>query len=965
MKKTSGVFLLLAATLAACSGPGNASSNSAASSASSSSAASSSQSSSSQEAKELITNGDFSTGGIAPFVKNDFEGAASTAEVTNKMLKLSITAVSWGQASPRIEYSNLKLQDKKTYLLSFDAYAETARTMHIQVGQLLSADPWFSAASSKAVYLDLGTAKKTFRWTFAVDASLGSDLTQESLLMEFGKMTNGAPSVATNVYLGSISLKETATPLPDTTAPILTVSDKSYFFVGDTFVPTDYVSVRDDIDANIKATVDAAKSTLPTVDANNAITGAPGNYSAAFTATDSSGNIGTATWNFEVRAKVEVVNNFNLDGFVKGNSLNDIPDGDTTKGIVYAADAGTAFSFADKKLTITSVQDPDKDDWTATQVFARSVRVDKGGEYELSFDINSSVDGVIQVSSNWVDGIGYPIVKGDNHISLEKSIYDGNYADLTIVFGTHVSVQQPGKNIGAFTATISNFSFVSSSSLPDVEAPIIKLNTIKNYFVGDVLDVMKSVTITDYRDPSPKLEIVTAESTMPVVDAKNILTTAGNYKVVFKGTDASGNSRKFAAYYLVKDKPVGVNNFAFETFVYGEEWMLNDPTEPYLWNDAGVNVTRTVNSKTSLSFSTDQKAADAWYATQLFFMSLKVDTFGLYKLTYSIVSDVTGVIKVDGSALTLKVGANAVEKTFALEAGGYYHASVQFGKEESGNIGACHITVQDLALVYQPQPANPTWSGSGMTVSQSGTDAVITYASIPDPFYTINARIYDFTDKSQIQAISVDFTGTKGQTYQFKIEGLTSDVFASISVKATGDEQKTVIDTTNMTLEQKQSLNCLLMFVETVGASGSCTIHSYKFYNNIEDAFDTKWRGYGTTVVEKDGVSTITFDSVSDSWWNESAQHSIDSGNVTSATTKIIFTFKGEKGTLFLFKAQGNGQQVVDENNPTVATGDVQDFALDITSVDAANRTDLNLLVVFCKTVGYSGSIVISNIKYQ
>jgi hypothetical protein len=470
------------------------------------------------------------------------------------------------------------------------------------------------------------------------------------------------------------------------------------------------------------------------------------------------------------------------------------------------------------------------------------------------------------------------------------------------------------------------------------------------------------VTITDFRDPSPKLEIVTAESTMPVVDAENILTKAGNYMVVFKGTDASNNVKKFTAYYLVKDKPVGVNDFALETFVYGEEWMLNDPTEAYLWNDTDVNVTRTVNSKTSLSFSTDQKTTDNWYATQLFFMSLKVDTFGLYKVSYTITSDVAGVIKLDGSAFTLKVGANTVEKTFALEAGGYYHASIQFGKEETGTIGACHITVQDLALVYQPQPANPTWSGSGMSVSQSGTDTIVTYSSIPNPFYTINARIYDFTDKSQVQAVSVDFTGTKGQTYQFKIEGLTSDVSANVSVKATGDEQKAVIDTTNMTLEQKQSLNVILMFVETVGASGTCTIHSYKFYNNIEDAFDTKWRGYGTTVIEKDGVSTITFDSVGDSWWDDSAQYTVDSGNITSATKKIVFTFKGEKGILFLFKTQGNGQVVQDT---ATATGEVQDFDLDITSVDAANRTDLNLLVLFCKTVGYSGSVAISNIQYQ
>lgn len=987
MKKSSICLCLSLALLASCAGttptsssaapiasssatPGSSQTAPTSSSAPSSSTlpGSTSSSSSAEEKKELITNGDFSTGSAAPFSRSDFEGAASTLDVTNvgteKMLRLAITTPSWGQASPRIEYSHLTLQDKKTYLLSFDAYAEKARTMHVQVGQLLSADPWYKAASAKAIYFDLGLTKETFKWSFTVDGSLGSLLTDESLLMEFGKMSNGAPSDATTVYLDNISLKESDEKVPDTKAPILSVDEKASFFVGDAFLPLTYVHVRDDVDSDLQASVDTAKSKLPSVDANNLITAEPGSYSVTFTATDSAKNTGSVVWNFIVKAKIEAINNFNLAGFKKGNSLGDIPDDDTTQGIVYAANDKTTFSFADHALTVTSVQSATDDDWTATQVFARSLRCTPGGNYELSFDLNSTVDGVIQVATNWVDPVGYPIVKGNNHISLEKYIFEGNYADLTIVFGAHQSIQQPGVNIGPFTAVISNFSFVASDKLPDVEAPIIKLTEFKHYFVGDTFDLLKTVSISDYRDSAPKLEVVAAESTVPSVDADKKLTTAGNYKVVFKGTDATGNSKKFTAFYVVKDKPVGLNNFCFQSLIYGEEGMLSDPTEAFLWNDGNVKVTREVLGKDSLKFTSSQKSTDPWYATQLFFNSLKVEKFGLYKLSYTLTSDVAGTIKLDGASYALKVGDNLIEKTFALEEGGYYHASIQFGKEETGNIGACTITLKGASLVYQKDATeNPAWSANGMTVTTSGTDTSIAYTSIPDPFYNVNARIYDFSDKTSMQACVINFTGVAGTKYQFKIEGLTNAVYANTSVKATGSAQKAIIDMTNMTLDQKKELNCLLMFVETVGASGTCVIHSVQYFTKIADAFDTKWRGYGTTVVEKEGTSTISFDSVGNNWWEENAQYSVDSGNITATTTKIVFTFKGEKDKIFLFKVQDTATGGSLESAAT-ATGEVQDFTLDISSYDSASRAGLNLLVVFCKTVGYTGSIAISKIAY-
>lgn len=925
------------------------------------SSSTSSSGNTSQAPVELITNGNFGTGSVNPFTKSDFEGATSTMEVVSKgeekELKLAIQAVSWGQASPRIEYNSLALTNQKIYLLTFDAYAETARTMHAQVGEILAADPWFHAATSDTMYFDLTTNKTTYQWSFVADSSVGSaDLSKLSLLMEFGKMTNGAPSDATNVYLDNISLKETSALVPDTIAPIITVQGKDYLYVEDDFKPLDYATVRDNSSKETKLVVDEAASVLPTVDTNGKITAAPGQYKVGYKATDAAGNIATAVWNFEVKAKNVVTNNFNLASFKKGDSANDLVEGDPSIGVVYSANAGTTFEFNEGKLTINSVQDQAKDEWTATQVFARSIRVDKGGNYTLSFDIESSVAGYIQVASNWVDPIGFEVKVGTNHIALEKNAWANNYADLTIVFGTHVSIQQPQQNIGAFTATISNFSFVLSGT-DDTIAPVIKLNEVKTYFVGDAFDPLNTVNISDYRDSAPKLEIVADQSNLPPT-VNGVLTTGGTYYIVFKGTDAAGNVRLFKAYYLVKALPAGTNGFAIQSLVYGEEWQLNDPTEGFLWHADGVKTTSTVVGDTDFKFTSDQAKTADWYATQLFFKSLKVTTFALYEISYTINSDVAGTIKLDGAAFTLNVGDNVYKKDMPLTVGSSYQASIQFGKEDMGTIGACSIEVKDLSL--KALPTSTTWSGADMTVEASGTDTVITYSNIGSNFWEKNARIYDFSDKTNMEALAIDFTGVKGQSYQFKIEGMTSSVYSNITVAGTGEKQRAVISLTNMTLDQKAQLCNILMFVETVGASGSATIHDYKLFEHIGDAYDTKWRPAGVTVVEDTTSSKITFSNVPDSWWGENAQYGIEAGKLTNASTKIIFDFKGDAGTTFLFKVEGWGST----EDSTVATGERQTFELSLDQIDPAHVADLNLLIVFCKTVGYSGTLEIFGVTY-
>ncbi len=130
---------------------------------------------------DILTNGDFETGTVTPFSKSDFEGAGSTLEVvddgaSNKVMQLVINAVSWNAASPRVEYIGFSLDSTKIYELSFDAYALEARTLHVQIGELVvpAADPWFMAALSETRYFNMTTEKQTFTWSFQPDGSIAS-----------------------------------------------------------------------------------------------------------------------------------------------------------------------------------------------------------------------------------------------------------------------------------------------------------------------------------------------------------------------------------------------------------------------------------------------------------------------------------------------------------------------------------------------------------------------------------------------------------------------------------------------------------------------------------------------------------------------------------------------------------------------------------------------------------------------
>ena len=159
---------------------------------------------------DLIVNGDFELGATDPFTKSEFDNGGATLSVVkegeNHLLKVDITSVSWQLVSPRVETNEFALTAGKYYKLSFKAKADEARSIQVQVGQLISEAPWFYGLGD--VNVDLTTTMQTFELTFKADSAIATDLTKIQALFGFGTQPEGKVSAQTACYLDDIKVEE-------------------------------------------------------------------------------------------------------------------------------------------------------------------------------------------------------------------------------------------------------------------------------------------------------------------------------------------------------------------------------------------------------------------------------------------------------------------------------------------------------------------------------------------------------------------------------------------------------------------------------------------------------------------------------------------------------------------------------------------------------------------------------------
>ena len=149
----------------------------------------------------MVQNGSFTDNldGYSIYVENNVGDANFT--VVNETLEIEVTHIDEDKHyAPRISYGGMLFEQGAMYQVSFKAKADADRYIHVQVGELLSADPWYDDFTSGIEKLHLLTDNyQTYTFTFMMydDTNYNG-----SILFEMGDL--GAGNQLTTIYLDDI-----------------------------------------------------------------------------------------------------------------------------------------------------------------------------------------------------------------------------------------------------------------------------------------------------------------------------------------------------------------------------------------------------------------------------------------------------------------------------------------------------------------------------------------------------------------------------------------------------------------------------------------------------------------------------------------------------------------------------------------------------------------------------------------
>jgi hypothetical protein len=174
---------------------------------------------------------------------------------------------------------------------------------------------------------------------------------------------------------------------------------------------------------------------------------------------------------------------------------------------------------------------------------------------------------------------------------------------------------------------------------------------------------------------------------------------------------------------------------------------------------------------------------------------------------------------------------------------------------------------------------------------------------------------------------------------------IVAEIFNSNNVKvSTLDTSVIAVFTVNYSVE------------DSVGneATGQSTV------NVVETLPQSQWVGYGGfSVTQTPSNVKIDYVNVPDPWYADNAQLPVVGFDGSNA--QINFQFTGVSGHNYLFKIEGAGNANEVE---IVGTGSLQTVTIPLSQFTSSQRAAFNLIIVFVKTPGLSGSIVVNNWTY-
>ena len=374
------------------------------------------------ETEDIIVNGDFASGSVDPFTLTNIDGSVATMDVAEEELKLVIEALSWQAAFPRVEYKDLvKLEEGKYYEVQFSARATVERDVHVQVGELLAADPWFKDELPVQYYYRLTTEMQNYSFRFEAKSEL-ADLEKLSLLFGFGTLPGDLVSEVCDVYLDNIAIVEVDSLGEDTIAPGITANDSSVF-VGTEINLAGLYTVSDNIDAEPEVTVsitDEEGNAVEAIDNTKA-----GVYTIKVVAKDDASNEAEKSFTLTVKEKptaTTVITNGDQAAAVANGGWIEWHDQWWCGSGVTVKEATVSPSQLVIDYSIEGTN------WFALQLFYYDSAIALG-EAKISLDINASAAGKVTINGNVVE-----LVVGDNQVEVTATLVAGS-ASFSMQFG--------------------------------------------------------------------------------------------------------------------------------------------------------------------------------------------------------------------------------------------------------------------------------------------------------------------------------------------------------------------------------------------------------------------------------------------------------------------------------------------------------------------------------------------------
>lgn len=334
---------------------------------------------------EMLINGDFSggTGGWTdPAVNYIADGAEMTISAEDGALKVEVVAGA-NVYTPRFGQMNVPFEQDTTYEVSFRAKSSVAKTINLQVGELLTVSPWFTdfkPGQTEHRLITTEWATYTYKFTHRLDNKRGG------ILFELGKL--GDDQINATMWFDDIEITE-STPDADTTAPTFSglAAEKSVL-IGATFDPLAGVTAFDVVDGDVTENIvvvikDASQAVVTAVD-----TSAEGTFTLEYSIEDEAGNEATFTVTLNVLGML-----FSDANIIKNGDFSAPLDATTPEWTVWRQDWGTQAAVTGAivneafELNITAPGDAGR--WSIQ--FFQKVTLVEGVTYRISFDIKSSV----------------------------------------------------------------------------------------------------------------------------------------------------------------------------------------------------------------------------------------------------------------------------------------------------------------------------------------------------------------------------------------------------------------------------------------------------------------------------------------------------------------------------------------------------------------------------------------------